>query len=344
MTGGTGFVGGAIVRRLLGEGDRVRVLVRDRTAARSLEEAGAELFVGTLGDPNTIAEAARGTEVLIHAAGLTASTTAPRALAWTHVAGTENVLNAARHVGCKRLVFVSCADVTLANEDRVHWNEDRGLTGRPLGEHARSKLLAEEIVLAASDATLETVALRPAFIWGPGDTTNLPHLCREGLAGGIRLVGRGENLVSTTYIDHLIDAVMAAAEETDVAGRAFYVTDGEYMDAQEFLSALSNALGLPRPRRGWAYPLAYAAAVLRDAGKSGPHRAHVARRGRSALLDRQRTESLLHCSPRVPFAEGLRATAEWVMASGGPKAVAERLRAPVDEAAVHAQFAAAHDT
>lgn len=339
VTGATGFVGGAIVRRLLAEGDAVHGLVRNRSAARALEAEGATLFEGTLDDPNAIAEAARGTEVVIHAAGLTSQVVSPRAHAWTHVAGTENVLNAARHVGCARLVHLSCADVTLGNEDRVHWNEDRALTGRPLGAHAQSKLLAEEIVLAASDATLETVALRPAMIWGPGDTTHLPRLCEEGVKGGIRLVGTGENLISTTYIDHLVDAVLAAAEATRAPGHAFYVTDGAYLDAREFFASLSSALELPRPRVGPPYALAFAGAWLREGwNASGHRRAHVARRGRSTLFDRQRTETILECSPHVPLAEGMQATATWVRSMGGPAAVAKLARAPIDEATVHAQF------
>ncbi len=192
VTGATGFVGGAAARRALGRGDEVVAYVRSEARARDLAAAGARIVVGSVGDPNAIADAARGANVLLHAAAVPTHRAHPRALAWVNVAGTENALNAARKAKVDRFVLVSCADVTLINEDRVSWNEDKHLMRLPIDAHARSKRLAEEIAMSASSADVEVVAIRPAWIWGPGDTTELPELIREAEQnGGVKLVGSG---------------------------------------------------------------------------------------------------------------------------------------------------------
>jgi len=211
VTGATGFVGGAVARRLLADGEDVVVLARDEARSRDLAARGAQVRVGTIGDPNEVADAAKGAEVVVHAAAVASHRAAPEALAWVNVAGTENVVNAARHVGCARVVYVSCGDVSLVDADRVHLGEDAYATRRPFDGHARSKRLAEEVALSGSDHEIEVTAVRPAFLWGPGDTTNLPWICRWGMRGGLRLPGGGDNLFATTYVDHLVDAVLSAA-------------------------------------------------------------------------------------------------------------------------------------
>jgi 2-alkyl-3-oxoalkanoate reductase len=329
VTGATGFVGGAVVRRLLADGHTVHALVREQGAVGSLQEGGARPFVGHLGDPNGIARAASGCDAVVHAAGIASHRAHPEALEWVNVAGTENVLQAVRHAGVGRFVFISCADVTLGTHPRVYWNEDQEVPGEGFDAHARSKRLAEELVLCAAGPSFVPVALRPAILWGPGDTTTLPALCAEAARGRVHLFGAGTNLVSTTYIDHLADAVVAALTAEGVAGCPYYVTDGEFLEARELFGALCRAAGLPPPRRGAPFPLAYAAAWIRERmSGSGPWRTDVVRRARSTYLDHARAVNQLGYAPRVPFDEGMRRVAEWVEAVGGADAVTRLARPP----------------
>src|SRR5688500_14627518 len=108
VTGGTGFAGGAVVRRLIARGDEVHVLARDleAPAAKALAGLGARLHRGSVGDPNQVLAAASGCALVVHAAAIRSHKAAPRALAWTNVAGTENVINAARHARVGRVVHV----------------------------------------------------------------------------------------------------------------------------------------------------------------------------------------------------------------------------------------------
>lgn len=338
VTGATGFVGSALLTRLLREGHSVRALVRDAQAAdrlRAQHTASAlTTHVASLGDPNAIAAAAEGVDVLYHCAAENSPRAPQAALAWLNVAGTENVVNAARHAGVKRVVHMSCADVTLANRDRMSWKETRQLDQLPLDAVCHTKQLAEELALAAGDASLVVCALRPAWVWGPGDQRTLPALCREAQRGRVRLCGSGENLVPTVYIDNLVDALMLAATANGIGGNAYHVLDGDTLSASEFLGQLCAALGLPPPVRG-IYALAYAGAAIRErVGVPGLTRADVARRGRNALFDGLAAARELEYTPRVGVEEGMRAVATWAQAMGGPTQLAALERKPATSADV----------
>lgn len=332
VTGATGFVGSALVTRLLRDGFAVRVLARDVRSAQQLRERDAntslDIRVASLGDPNAIADAADGVDVLYHCAAENSPDAPQRSLAWINVAGTENVLNAARHAGVRRLVHVSCADATLVNRDRLNWKETRQLDEAPLDAACHTKLLAEELALAGSHGTLEVVALRPAWVWGPSDRRTLPALCREAASGRVTLCGSGENLLPTTYIDNLVDALLLAATASDVGGRAYHVLDGDTLNAREFLGQLCAALGLRAPVRG-IYGFAYAVAWIRErAGFDGMKRAEVARRGRSALFDGVAAVRELGYAPSVTVEQGMQAVAAWAKQVGGSTAIAATERAP----------------
>lgn len=322
VTGGSGFVGSAIVRRLRADGHEVRVFVRDASRAPD----GTEAFVGEVGDPSKIAEAAEGCAAVVHAAGLRSHRASARELGWTNVAGTENVLNASRHAGVARLVAIGCADVTMTSGKRVNWNEDRVLSSQPFDPHARSMARGEEQVIGAGAADMETVVLRPAWVWGAGAKAQLGELCAEGLDAGLPLYGRGEVFVATTHVDNLAHATALALEAEDAAGSVFHVVDQELSLARDFYSDLSQALGLPPPRTSaapfrWHY---LAALWRRRRGAAGAWPTDVVRRARSHSFDQQRAITRLGYAPIVSLAEGMSELATWARAQGGATALAGR--------------------
>jgi nucleoside-diphosphate-sugar epimerase len=176
--------------------------------------------------------------------------------------------------------------------------------------------------LSASDHRLEVTALRPAWVWGPGDHTNLPWLCREGLNGGVRLHGSGENLFAVTYIDNLVSAMMRAATAKNAPGNAYYVADGDVLTARELFAQLSEACGLPAPRKG-VFAIDYFTAWLRE--RMSDERglsSEVVRRGRGTLFDVQAAVRDLDFAPQVTVEQGMRALQRWIAAQGGPSALA----------------------
>ena len=345
VTGASGFVGRALTRHLLDAGIQVHALVRDPTQAEAADRTegtttltGATLFRGSVADPNEIAAAAERCDVVVHTAAVTTHRASRRVLGWVNVAGTENVLAAARHAGCKRLVHLSCTDVTLHTRPRNGWNEDMALSHPPLNAMAATKLEAEERVIGAGDETLETIALRPALVWGPGDTTTLPHLYREALDGGITMVGTGDNLVASTYIDNLVRAIVAAANATDAAGGVYHVTDGEMTLAHELYGGFAEVAALPVPKPGPRYRMAFALAWARQRfDKPGLWPADVAHRGQTATFDQKRALADLDWEPSTRIADGMEALRAWVAQVGGAEKVAAMARVVPSEDTIDAQ-------
>ncbi len=308
VLGASGFVGGSIARAAKARGDTVLGWARP---GASVPE-GIEPVFGSALDPNAIARAAEGVDVMVHAIGTLDVTLPPDVYRWLYVATAENALAAAKHAGVQRLIFVSSSDVTLSEQDRVHWDEKRELSGEPLGPRARAIRLAEEIVLASSGSELETVALRPGWIWGAGDRSRLPGLIREARSSGLRMFGDGRQLISTTHIDVVAEAALAAARVPGAAGQAYYLTDSELLELRELFGALSGALELPRPVSGM--PGALASLLSRAA--LGVPREVLTERCYSTHFNAEKARTELGIEPTTTLEQGMKALAAWARSEG----------------------------
>ena len=333
VTGAGGFVGSALCQALLRAGHEVVGLTRDPERSRARIDADVKLVRGGVGQPREIATAAAGCSLLFHAAGLPPGPAPQRVLRWLHVAGSENVLRAARHAGVKRVVHISCADVSLTAEDRMHWDEKRVLTSPAVGAFAQSKLMAEELMLAASDDELAVVALRPARIWGPGDLEGVARLARDLRSGAFRLYGGGRNIVATAHIDNVCKAALLAATAEQAPSRAYYVTDGEFLDAHELYGKLLGALGLPMPPVHGSFALAWLGALLKErlGNDGGARKAELLRNARSALFDLSAAVHDLGYEASLELGPRLAELQAWLSSQGGLEAVLGRARpAPRD--------------
>jgi len=337
-------VGRAVLRRLLAEGQEVVALCREPTSAASLEADGAEVFVADLSSPQRIKEAATGADVVVHTAALTPRRSSLRALGWVNVAGAENVLRASRAARVKRLVHISCADVTLNPKPRVGWNEDKALSHPPLGHYAQTKLAAEELMIGGGRHGLETMALRPAWLWGAGDLSVLPGLTQEVLDGGLGIVGRGERLLATTHVDNLAQAVLRAGLAPDARGGVYHVVDAEMVLAGDFLGDVARALGGETRSLGGIRRAMWSARWALRRGLPGLLPEEVALRGLATSLDQQRVIRDLGYVPPVSMAEGMAKLRAWIDEEGGCEALAARRRAPGQDADVEAQIRLADDT
>ena len=310
VTGASGFIGGSLCRSLAGSGHEVLAYMR-RAPERELP-SDQELCLGDLANPNTLASAARGCEVIIHAAGVVDPKSDSRTLGWTHVAGTENAMNAAKAASCRHFVYISCADVTLHDGDRSFWNEDQ-TASQLLGEHARTKLDAEDLVRVSGAKGFRTTVLRPALVWGPGDHRHLHRWQAEADRGGIRLVAGGKKLMATTYVRNLAHAVDCALARELSSGSVYYIVDEELGLAKDFFVDVSEALGWSAPRRGGPYWWEQWSARF---GVSPLHRSEVIRRGRSSAFDMGRAKAELGYVPVTSRAEGMRELADWSKEAG----------------------------
>jgi nucleoside-diphosphate-sugar epimerase len=305
VTGATGFIGSAVVRSLEAAGHEIVAYVRESSDSRSLQDV--DRIVGDLGDPNRLAVAAAYCDAMVHAAGIADPRADPDSLGWAHVAGTENAINAARQAGCKRLIHISCADVTLYDGPRSFWNEDEA-PPRAFGELARTKLQAEELVRVSGSRGFRTTALRPALVWGPGDSTHLPGWQAEADKGGIRIIGGGKKLMATTFTGNLAHAVLCALQAKVVTGNVYNVVDTELSVSRDFFTELSAALGWNAPTSAGPYRWAW---ISSRTGLSSLHLSQVIRRGQTSAFEMTRAKQDLGYEPIVTREQGMVELANW---------------------------------
>ncbi|WP_045758494.1 2-alkyl-3-oxoalkanoate reductase [Xanthomonas albilineans] len=261
VTGGGGFLGQALCRGLVARGHQVVSYNRGHYA--ELRALGVAQVRGDLTDAQALRHALAGADAVFH--------NAARAGVWgsydsyyqPNVVGTENVLAACRAHGVGRLIYTSTPSVT---HRAVHPVEGLGADEVPYGEdlqapYAATKMLAERKVLAANDAQLAVMALRPRLIWGPGDQHILPKLVARAQAGRLRLVGNGDNLVDSTYIDNAAQAHFDALDHLAVgaacAGKAYFISNGEPLPMREVLNRLLAAVGAPAVTKTLSFKTAY---------------------------------------------------------------------------------------
>jgi 2-alkyl-3-oxoalkanoate reductase len=339
VTGASGFVGSALCRRLVREGHTVVALSRVPTRARTRIGTTVEVVEGSIADPAQVARAAQGAEVIFHAAGIPVLDAPERVLRWVHVAGSENVLRAARFARVRRVVHMSCADVSLSDDDRMHWDEKRSLPTLPIGPHARTKLMAEELLLAESNDELEVTALRPALLWGPDDVDGVARLTRAVRDGTFTLYGGGRNIVATTHIDNLCTAALSAARAPAAPARPYYITDGEFFEAREFYTRLFSALGLAPLRLTGSLTLARGRALL--SSHRGAQLAQLLRTARSSLFDISRAVLELDFEPALDLDARMQELSDWVRSESGLDQLLLRSRPAPTNADVDAQVRAA---
>lgn len=261
VTGASGFVGRHLVERLRARG--VDVLATD-----VVERGGCRRLDVT--DASALAEAVDGVDTVFHAASIVQTKASGREKVFAvNVGGTEKLLRACRAKGVPRFVHVSSASVVYRGRD-IEGGDESLPYGRGQAPYADSKIEAEQRVLEANGRGLATCAIRPHIVFGPGDTRFLPNVIARAEAGKLRIgVGRGVWLSDFTYVDNLIDALVAAdaslAGDRRAAGQAYFVSNGEPLRFWSFVDKLLVALGHRKIRGYVPYPVAYAAAALAEA-------------------------------------------------------------------------------
>lgn len=248
VTGGSGFIGGRLVERLVGEGRKVRALARSDAAAAKVEALGAEAVGGELGDREALAAGAAGAEVAFHLAAHLGEWGAWEDFERGNVAGTRNVLAACEGAGVRRFVHCGTEAALMAGEPLVQVDETAPLRPDSRAPYPATKAKAELAVRDANREGFETVALRPRFVWGKGDTTLLPNMVETVEAGQWAWVGGGRNVTETTHVDNVVEGLVLAADKGR-AGESYFVTDGEPVVFREFVTALLETQGVEPPGR-----------------------------------------------------------------------------------------------
>ena len=266
VTGGAGFLGSALVRSLIAQGHEVRSFSRGDHP--EVAAAGAQTWRGDLADIGALGQAVSGCETVFHVAARVGGWGPAAAYHQTNVVGTANVIDACRRAGVARLVYTSTPSVVHTGGDIEGGDESLPYATHFTASYPRTKAEAEKLVLAANGSALATVALRPHLVWGPGDPQLLPRLLARARAGRLRIIGDGQKLVDTTYIDNAVAAHLAAGErlapQAACAGRAYFIAQGEPLPSQELLNAFLGVAGLAPETRKVPAALAWWAGALAE--------------------------------------------------------------------------------
>ena len=264
VTGGGGFLGGAIVRQLLERGDTVRSY--SRAAYPELARLGVEQLQGDLTDRRSLNKAAQGCEVIYHVAAKAGIWGSYQEFHQANVTGTENVLSACHQHDIQRLVYTSSPSVVFDGRDVAGGDESLPYPAHFEAHYPHTKALAEQLVLAANCSDLATVALRPHLIWGPGDNHLVPRIVAKGRAGKLRRIGNRPCLVDTVYVDNAARAHLLAGDKltpgSAIAGRAYFISNGEPIPLWEMVNFILAAADLPPVTRTISTQMAYAAGSL----------------------------------------------------------------------------------
>jgi dihydroflavonol-4-reductase len=246
VTGGTGFIGRAIVERLVADGQPVRALARSETSARALGELGADPKRGDVLDLEALVSAMRGCDVVYHAAGANAFCVRdPSPMFEVNVRGSENVVRAAARAELTRVVYTSSA-ATLGERKGTVGNEQSPHRGWFLSNYERSKFEAERAVLAAAaEVGVEVVCLNPASVQGPGRATGSTRLLLDYLNGRLKAVV--DSTLSLIDIADCTTGHLLAASKGKPGER--YVLSGATLTVREGLALLGRLSGVEQPFR-----------------------------------------------------------------------------------------------
>lgn len=326
VTGAGGFLGGVIARMLRERGDLVRSFSRGEYPA--LAAIGVEQFRGDLGNREAVVRASEGCDIVFHVAAKAGIWGPYDEFHRANVTGTENVLEACRINGIRRLVYTSSPSVVFDGRDVEGGDESLPYPSGFEADYPATKALAERLVLSANSSGLATVALRPHLIWGPGDNHLVPRIIARARAGRLRRIGNRPCLVDTVYVDNAARAHLLAAERLDiggpVAGKAYFISNGEPLPLWEMVNRILAAADIAPVTRSIPPGVAYAAGVVcellwRRLALSGdpPMTRFVAHELATAhwfSIEAARRD--LGYSPEISIAEGLERLRGWLMSSG----------------------------
>ena len=320
VTGGGGFLGGAIVRKLLERGDMVRSF--SRGSYPELEKSGVEQVQGDIGDPEVVEKACSGMDLVFHVAA--------KAGVWgdywkyynANFIGTENVIKACFSKGISTLIYTSSPSVIFDGTDMEGVDESIPYPEHYHAFYPATKAIAEKSVIKAAEKGLKTVSLRPHLIWGPGDYNFAPRILAR--AKKLRIVGDGRNRVDTIYIDNAVAAHLLAADklwESDkISGRVYFISQDAPINLWEMINAILKAGGLPPVTRSVSQNTARRIGTLLEfvyrtfklPGEPKMTKFLAAELGTSHWFNISAAKTDLGYKPEVSTEEGLRRLARWL--------------------------------
>jgi nucleoside-diphosphate-sugar epimerase len=321
VTGGTGFAGSRLVKRLLERGHEVRVLDNQRGLFyEELKADGAIIELGSVTDKQLVDKAVKGCDVVHHLAAAFRQLNVPKRYYWdVNVEGTRNIASAALRFEVGKLVYCSTQGV------HGHIKEPPGNEHSPIAPedyYQLTKYEGEKVVAEYADRGLHAITLRPTAIYGPGDPERFLILFRLVQRKSFLMFGDGKTFYHPVYIDNLVDAFELAGARNNIRGETYIIADEHYYSLNDLVQHIANASGVSIQIRHLPFlPLWTAAALCEIACKPLRFKPPLFRRRvdwfrqvRAFSIDKAKRE--LGYEPKVGLREGLALTARWYETQG----------------------------
>jgi dihydroflavonol-4-reductase len=327
LTGGSGFVGGALARHLVQRGDAVTAFVRRNSRTDALRALGVKLAEGDLATGEGLDQALEGVELVHHLAGVTKAASEEGYRRGNAEATRRLALAISRRTLPPRMVV--CSSLAAAGPARIDHPRSEDEVASPVSFYGRSKLAAEQAVRNQA-RSMPAIVLRPPFVYGPGDEVNLPPLLAMARHGLFLKSGFGPKQFSFIHVDDLCQALLSAGErgdtlsEDDPTRGVYFVADPRAYAWEEFCQSLSRALGRPKAR---VVSVPESVGWLAAAGSEMAARIQ----GKVSILNRDKAREMAQeawtCSPEravsalgfrplYPLDEGLAHTVAWYRKQG----------------------------
>lgn len=321
VTGGTGFTGSHLAKRLLENGDDVVVLDQKvGLYGDRLSDAGADVVLGSVTNSETVSSVTVDVDVVYHLAAMFRDVDAPKQEYWNvNVGGTRNVLEAAEKHDVHRVVYCSTQGVH-GHVDNPPGDENTPI--EPEDYYQKTKYEGELVCQEFMDRGLDIAIVRPTAIYGPGDPGRWLMLFKMARTGRFLMFGDGKTTYHPVYIDNLVDLFRLAAEKPEAVGKTYIGGDEQYYTLNEIVRMVGEAIDVRvRIHHLPFWPLWLASAAVEYACKPFPfdpplfrRRADWFRQVRAFSINKAREE--LGYRPEVGLSEGLRITARWYRENG----------------------------
>ena len=247
VTGTGSLLLGGIASELVRRGEDVVCLQRRPSAF--IGHQNAQEVLADNCDAEAVVAAAHGCDAIIHGAARVGVVGSQKDFYDTNVLGTINILQATEQHNISRLVFVSTPSVAHTGDSLIGAPAGEAKIGRSRSYYAESKAIAERTVLNARNEHLAVVAVRPHLVWGPGDTQLVGRIVDRAASGRLAVIGTGNALVDSTYIDNAISAHIAALDALHIGsacdGKAYVVSNGEPRTVNELMRSMCESAGVP---------------------------------------------------------------------------------------------------
>jgi nucleoside-diphosphate-sugar epimerase len=262
VTGGGGFMGMALIKRLIREGHKVTSFSRREYPLHWA--LGINSIQADISDYKEVEKACKDRDVVFHLAAKVGIWGDYDSYYSVNVTGTRNLIEACRKQKVGRIVFTSSSSVVFDGSDLDGIDESYPYPEKFGSHYSATKAYSEKLIIEANSEGLKTISLRPHLVWGPYDAHLIPGILKRASSGNLRRIGKHEHFIDTTYIDNMTDAILLAAEaletKPEAAGKNFFITNGEPARVWDFVNSIIQIAGHEPVQKKIPESLAYFAA------------------------------------------------------------------------------------